>query len=113
MSEQEQVGWSIGAGEQAVIPELPPLLSRVHFIGAGGAAMSGIARILLARGAMVSGSDAKDSRTVLALRALGAEVAVGHDASNLDLLPGGPSALVTTKAVHQADPDNPELLEAA
>nr|WP_308286380.1 UDP-N-acetylmuramate--L-alanine ligase [Actinomycetospora endophytica] len=95
------------------MPELPQLLSRVHFIGAGGAAMSGIARILLARGAMVSGSDAKDSRAVLALRTLGAEVAVGHDASNLDLLPGGPSALVTTKAVHQADPDNPELLEAA
>ncbi|GLZ53366.1 UDP-N-acetylmuramate--L-alanine ligase [Actinomycetospora sp. NBRC 106378] len=100
-------------GEQAVVPELPRLLSRVHFIGAGGAAMSGIARILLARGAMVSGSDAKDSRAVLALRTLGAEVSVGHDAANLDLLPGGPTALVTTKAVHQADPDNPELLEAA
>ncbi|MDL5156888.1 UDP-N-acetylmuramate--L-alanine ligase [Actinomycetospora termitidis] len=100
-------------GEQAVAPELPRLLSRVHFIGAGGAAMSGIARILLARGAMVSGSDAKDSRAVLALRTLGAEVSIGHDAANLDLLPGGPTALVTTKAVHQADPDNPELLEAA
>jgi UDP-N-acetylmuramate--alanine ligase len=112
VSEQEQ-GSVIEPGEQAVIPELPRLLSRVHFIGAGGAAMSGIARILLARGAMVSGSDAKDSRAVLALRTLGAEVAVGHDASNLDLLPGGPTALVTTKAVHQADPDNPELLEAA
>ncbi|WP_179797591.1 UDP-N-acetylmuramate--L-alanine ligase [Actinomycetospora corticicola] len=100
-------------GEQALVPDLPRLLSRVHFIGAGGAAMSGIARILLARGAMVSGSDAKDSRAVLALRTLGAEVSVGHDAANLDLLPGGPTALVTTKAVHQADPDNPELLEAA
>jgi UDP-N-acetylmuramate--alanine ligase len=97
----------------SAVPPLPRLLSRVHFIGAGGAAMSGIARILLARGAMVSGSDAKDSRAVLALRALGAEVAVGHDAHNLDLLPGGPTCLVTTKAVHQADPDNPELLEAA
>ena len=100
-------------GEQVVVPELPPLLSRVHFIGAGGAAMSGIARILLARGALVSGSDAKDSRALLALRALGAEVTVGHDALNLDLLAGGPTALVTTKAVHQANPDNPELLEAA
>ena len=97
----------------SAVPPLPRLLSRVHLIGIGGAAMSGIARILLARGAMVSGSDAKDSRAVLALRALGAEVAVGHDAHNLDLLPGGPTCLVTTKAVHQADPDNPELLEAA
>ena len=113
MSEDQGQRAVIEPGEQAVIPELPRLLSRVHFIGAGGAAMSGIARILLARGAMVSGSDAKDSRAVLALRTLGAEVAVGHDASNLDLLPGGPTALVTTKAVHQADPDNPELVEAA
>jgi UDP-N-acetylmuramate--alanine ligase len=104
---------TIDTGTDAGVPPLPRLLSRVHFIGAGGAAMSGIARILLARGAMVSGSDAKDSRAVLALRTLGAEVAVGHDAHNLDLLPGGPTCLVTTKAVHQADPDNPELLEAA
>ena len=100
-------------GEASLVPELPRLLSRVHFIGLGGAAMSGVARILLARGAMVSGSDAKDSRALLALRALGAAAAVGHDAANLDLLPGGPTALVTTKAVHQANPDNPELLEAA
>jgi UDP-N-acetylmuramate--alanine ligase len=45
------------------------LSGRVHLIGIGGAGMSGIARILLARGAAVSGSDAKDSRAVLALRA--------------------------------------------
>ena len=73
------------------VPPLPRLLSRVHFIGIGGAAMSGIARILLARGATVSGSDAKDSRAVLALRALGAEVAVGHDAAQPDLLPRRPT----------------------
>ena len=56
---------------------------RVHLIGIGGAGMSGIARILLARGVAVSGSDAKESRAVLALRALGARVEVGHDAANL------------------------------
>ena len=49
----------------------PTLGDRVHLIGIGGAGMSGIARILLARGVTVSGSDAKDSRTVLALRARG------------------------------------------
>ncbi|MGH3980864.1 MAG: Mur ligase family protein, partial [Pseudonocardiaceae bacterium] len=71
--------------------------------------MSGIARIVLARGGLVSGSDAKDSRTLLALRALGARTAVGHAEANLDLLGADPTAIVTTRAVHQTNPDNPEL----
>lgn len=72
--------------------------------------MSGVARILLDRGGMVSGSDAKESRGVVALRARGAEIRIGHDASSLDLLPGGPTAVVTT---HAAIPKtNPELVEA-
>ncbi|WP_305091690.1 UDP-N-acetylmuramate--L-alanine ligase [Prescottella sp. R16] len=89
---------------------LPAHLERVHMVGIGGAGMSGIARILLARGGQVSGSDAKESRGVLALRARGAVVRIGHDASALDLVPGGPTAVVTT---HAAIPkDNPELVEA-
>ena len=56
-------------------------LGRVHFVGIGGAGMSGIARIMLARGLPVSGSDAKDSVTLAALRALGATVHVGHAAA--------------------------------
>ncbi|MGH3824039.1 MAG: UDP-N-acetylmuramate--L-alanine ligase [Pseudonocardiaceae bacterium] len=75
--------------------------------------MSGVARIVLARGGTVSGSDAKDSAVLRALRALGAEVAVGHAAANLDQLDADPTAIISTKAVHQADPHNPELLEAA
>lgn len=72
--------------------------------------MSGIARILLDRGALVSGSDAKESRGVHALRARGASIRIGHDASSLDLLPGGPTAVITT---HAAIPKtNPELVEA-
>ncbi|MBU3064065.1 UDP-N-acetylmuramate--L-alanine ligase [Nocardia sp. NEAU-G5] len=90
--------------------ELSPLLQRVHMVGIGGAGMSGIARILLARGGAVSGSDAKESRGVLALRARGAQVRIGHDAEALDLLPGGPSAVVTTYAA--IPKDNPELVEA-
>ncbi len=91
-------------------PGLPAELQRVHMVGIGGAGMSGIARILLDRGGMVSGSDAKDSRGVLALRARGAVIRVGHDASSLDMLPGGPTAVVTT---HAAIPKtNPELVEA-
>ncbi|MGH3830535.1 MAG: UDP-N-acetylmuramate--L-alanine ligase [Pseudonocardiaceae bacterium] len=97
----------------AVPPALPPPLARIHLIGIGGAGMSGVARIVLARGGAVSGSDAKDSRALLALRALGAKVAVGHAAANLDQLGADPTALISTKAVHQADPRNPELLEAA
>ncbi|MPZ64678.1 MAG: UDP-N-acetylmuramate--L-alanine ligase [Pseudonocardiaceae bacterium] len=94
-------------------PALPSQLQRTHLIGIGGAGMSGIARLVLGRGGEVSGSDAKDSRALLALRALGARTAVGHAAVNLDQLSGDPTAIVTTKAVHQTNPDNPELLEAA
>ncbi|HEY5857521.1 MAG TPA: UDP-N-acetylmuramate--L-alanine ligase [Aldersonia sp.] len=79
-------------------------------VGIGGAGMSGIARILLARGGAVSGSDAKESRAVLALRARGADVRVGHDPSALDMLPGGPTAVVTTFAA--IPKSNPELVEA-
>ncbi len=90
--------------------DLPEELQRVHMVGIGGAGMSGIARILLDRGGMVSGSDAKDSRGVIALRARGAAIRIGHDASSLDMLPGGPTAVVTT---HAAIPKtNPELVEA-
>ena len=89
---------------------LPEELQRVHMVGIGGAGMSGIARILLDRGGMVSGSDAKESRGVVALRARGASIRIGHDESSLDLLPGGPTAVVTT---HAAIPKtNPELVEA-
>jgi UDP-N-acetylmuramate--alanine ligase len=90
--------------------ELPAELLRVHMVGIGGAGMSGIARILLDRGGLVSGSDAKESRGLHALRARGALIRIGHDASSLDLLPGGVTAVVTT---HAAIPKtNPELVEA-
>ncbi|HSS25134.1 MAG TPA: UDP-N-acetylmuramate--L-alanine ligase [Mycobacterium sp.] len=90
--------------------QLPPELARVHMVGIGGAGMSGIARILLDRGGQVSGSDAKESRGIHALRARGALIRIGHDESSLDLLPGGATAVITT---HAAIPKtNPELVEA-
>src|SRR3546814_17561144 len=55
-------------------------LGRVHLIGIGGAGLSGIARILLARGITVSGSDGTDSPVLDALRELGARVHLGHAA---------------------------------
>ncbi|MGH3623068.1 MAG: UDP-N-acetylmuramate--L-alanine ligase [Sciscionella sp.] len=85
------------------------VLARTHLIGIGGAGKSGIARILLARGAQVSGSDAKESRTVLALLAQGAQVAIGQDPANLDLLGGDPTAVVVSSAIRES---NPELAEA-
>lgn len=91
--------------QRAVLPER---LSRVHMVGIGGAGMSGLARILLARGGEVSGSDAKDSRGVKALRTRGARIHIGHDPDALDLIPGGPEVIVTT---HAAIPKtNPELV---
>ena len=57
---------------------------RIHFIGIAGAGMSGLARIALSHGLAVSGSDSKDSSVVLALRALSANVYIGHDAAHLD-----------------------------
>lgn len=85
-------------------------LSRVHLIGIGGAGMSGVARILLARGKTVTGSDAKDSRTLLPLRAVGARIAVGHAAENLELSGELPTVVVTSFAA--IPQDNPELARA-
>lgn len=54
-----------------------------HFVGIGGSGMSGIARIMVARGARVSGSDLHDSPSLNGLRALGIEVFVGHNAAQI------------------------------
>jgi UDP-N-acetylmuramate--alanine ligase len=80
-------------------------LGRVHFTGIGGAGMSGIARIMLARGVKVSGSDAVASDLLTALAAQGADVHVGHAAENVD----GADTLVVSTAIRE---DNPELAEA-
>jgi UDP-N-acetylmuramate--alanine ligase len=84
-------------------------LQRAHLVGVGGAGMSGIARILADRGLQVSGSDARDSPVLAGLSARGVLTAVGHDAANLTLLTGGPTAVVVSTAVR---PDNPEVLAA-
>ena len=80
-------------------------LGAVHFVGIGGAGMSGIARILLARGVPVSGSDRRDTPTLLALRVLGARVEVGHDPAHLA---DADTVVVSTAIRH----DNPELSAA-
>ncbi|WP_017544497.1 UDP-N-acetylmuramate--L-alanine ligase [Nocardiopsis prasina] len=80
-------------------------LGRTHFIGLGGAGMSGIARVLLQSGVEVSGSDARDSETLRELEQMGAQVFVGHAAENL----GKADTLVVSSAIRE---DNPELAEA-
>lgn len=87
--------------------KIPPAdsLGRVHFVGIGGAGLSGIARILLARGIKVSGSDAKDSVALTALRALGASCWVGHDAAHV----ADADTLVVSTAIKET---NPEIVEA-
>jgi UDP-N-acetylmuramate--alanine ligase len=80
-------------------------LGRVHFVGIGGAGLSGIARIMLARGITVSGSDARESRALEALQALGARVDVGHRAEQVHDV----DTVVVSTAVRE---DNPEVVEA-
>ncbi|MER5220711.1 UDP-N-acetylmuramate--L-alanine ligase [Streptomyces flaveus] len=86
---------------------LPTAMDRPHFIGIGGAGMSGIAKILAQRGAKVAGSDAKESATAEALRALGATVHIGHAAEHLA---DDATCVVVSSAIRA---DNPELARAA
>ncbi|MCT9090639.1 UDP-N-acetylmuramate--L-alanine ligase [Streptomyces sp. ASQP_92] len=86
---------------------IPTAMERPHFIGIGGAGMSGIAKILAQRGAQVAGSDAKESATAEALRALGATVHIGHAAGHLA---SDATCVVVSSAIRA---DNPELARAA
>lgn len=79
----------------------PENLGTVHMVGIGGSGMSGIARLLVASGITVTGSDVRDSSNIQALRDLGVNVHIGHNASNL----GDAETLVVTGALWQ---DNPE-----
>jgi len=80
-------------------------LGRVHFAGIGGAGMSGVARIILARGVAVSGCDSAASSQLDELAAIGARVCVGHSAEHL----AAADTLVVSSALR---PDNPELVQA-
>ncbi len=80
-------------------------LGRVHFIGIGGVGMSAVARIMVARGVPVSGTDAKDLPVMAELAAGGARIAVGYGAGNL----GAAQTVVAGSAIRG---DNPELAAA-
>jgi UDP-N-acetylmuramate--alanine ligase len=80
-------------------------VKHIHFVGIGGAGMSGIAEILHNLGYTVSGSDQHPSATTRRLASLGIRIAVGHDGSNI----AGAEAVVTSTAVRS---DNPEVMAA-
>lgn len=83
-------------------------LSAPYFVGIGGVGMGALARILLADGQRVSGSDRQDSPALHQLKELGAQVFVGHNAENIDHVK--PSVLVVSQAAIAHD--NPELVRA-
>lgn len=76
---------------------------RIHFIGIGGAGMSGLARIALTHGISVTGSDTKDSSVISALKALGATITTSHASENVD----GANLVVYSNAISK---NNVELI---
>jgi UDP-N-acetylmuramate--alanine ligase len=80
---------------------LPETIGKAHFVGIGGSGMNGIARLFLAAGIPVTGSDRAESEYTRALAELGATIRIGHDAANV----GDADTLVVTGALWQ---DNPE-----
>ncbi|MEX1077517.1 MAG: UDP-N-acetylmuramate--L-alanine ligase [Homoserinimonas sp.] len=85
--------------------QVPAELGAVHFVGIGGAGMSGIARLFADAGYRVTGSDLRGGGTVDALQAAGVSVSIGHDAANIQ----GADTLVVTGAIAE---DNPEYQAA-
>ena len=87
-----------------IIPEMRRV-QQIHFIGIGGAGMSGIAEILLNEGYDISGSDIADGVVTQRLAQAGAKIFIGHQAENVQ----GASVVVVSSAIHE---DNPELIAA-
>lgn len=81
------------------------LVNHLHFVGIGGAGMSGIAEVLLNLGYVVSGSDIAASPVTERLQSLGARISLGHDKKNIR----GADAVIVSSAVKA---DNPEVTAA-
>ncbi|CAI8153168.1 MAG: UDP-N-acetylmuramate--L-alanine ligase [Pseudidiomarina mangrovi] len=87
------------------IPEMRRV-RRIHFVGIGGAGMGGIAEVLLNQGYQIAGSDIAENTNTQRLREFGAEIFIGHQASNVK----GADVIVVSSAIKA---DNPELVAAA
>lgn len=86
-----------------LVYEVPEMrrIRRIHFVGIGGAGMSGIAEVLYNQGYEVVGSDIRDSVTTEHLRALGIPVAIGHRRENAEAA----DVVVTSSAVDESNPE--------
>jgi UDP-N-acetylmuramate--alanine ligase len=80
---------------------MPLTIGRMHFVGIGGIGMSGIAEVMKNLGYDVSGSDMSENANVQRLRSLGINVAIGHDAKNVD----GAAVVVVSTAVKRTNPE--------
>ncbi|PSU47070.1 UDP-N-acetylmuramate--L-alanine ligase [Photobacterium frigidiphilum] len=89
---------------RTMVPEMRRV-ERIHFVGIGGAGMSGIAEVLLNEGYRISGSDLAPNAVTESLTRKGAEIFFGHAAENVN----GASVVVVSTAIAQ---DNPELVAA-
>ena len=89
---------------RTMVPEMRRV-ERIHFVGIGGAGMSGIAEVLVNEGYRVSGSDIAPNAVTNRLTAKGAEIFFGHAAENVE----GASVVVASTAISK---QNPELLAA-
>jgi UDP-N-acetylmuramate--alanine ligase len=81
-------------------------IKKLHFVGIGGIGMSGIAEILIDQGFTITGSDRAGNDNIDRLIALGAQISIGHQASNVD---PDVDAIVYSSAI---PPDNPEIVIA-
>ncbi|NVJ65595.1 MAG: UDP-N-acetylmuramate--L-alanine ligase [Gammaproteobacteria bacterium] len=93
--------------QSAMMQQIPEMrrIKRIHFVGIGGAGMSGIAEVLVNLGYQVSGSDLRQSRVTERLTQLGAVINFGHKSSNID----GVDVVVASTAISE---ENPEIAEA-
>lgn len=98
------MGESLNLSRTGVIPEMRRI-RHMHFIGIGGAGMSGIAEVLLNQGYLISGSDIAESATTRRLQKMGMTVFIGHRAENVEKV----DVVVVSSAI---DKDNNEILEA-
>ena len=95
---------AVSAEGQYQVPAMRRI-RRIHFIGVGGAGMSGIAEVLQNQGYEVSGSDLRESKVTERLRGLGVKVQIGHTAENVRDV----DVVVNSSAIYG---DNPELVAA-
>lgn len=101
----ESIPGSAPKADQARGADLREIRGPVHFIGVGGIGMSALARLLLAQGTPVSGSDKAESAITDELRKLGAEIYIGHQAENVSKA----EAIVVSTAINK---ENPEVAKA-